>query len=112
MTDTFDPLTGEPCARPCSIDHSDPDTIPAFLCRACNPDMNRTPTERAKLDAADRAIADAKRAAESHDREVRLTRAKLESLTKNGEPTAESVSGKIAASLRKKLDRLTKETKK
>lgn len=96
-----------PASKPCGMDHTDADTIPAFLCRLCNPEMNSTPTERAKLDAIDRAALAAKLAAENLEREIRLTRGKLESLTRNGEPAPGSVSGKIAASLRKKLDRIT-----
>lgn len=37
---------------PCTMDHSDPDNIPDFLCRACHPELNRKradkPAERPK----------------------------------------------------------------
>lgn len=27
----------------CKLDHADPDVIPVFLCRACNPQLNERP---------------------------------------------------------------------
>lgn len=38
----------------CRIDHDAASGLPEFLCRVCHPELNTTPEEYAKLDAADR----------------------------------------------------------
>jgi hypothetical protein len=94
---------------PCKIDHSLDDNLPSFLCRHCHPEINRTPEQVALLDAADRAALAAKQVIANREREIHRTEGKLVGLTKNGEPSTDSVSGKITASLRKKLARLQAE---
>lgn len=86
--------------------HTESDDMPEFLCRACHPELNMTPSRRAELDAADRDRAEAKAVVERRERELRRTEAKLENLTKRGDLDPTTVGGKIAASLRKKVDRL------
>ena len=88
-----------------------PDDLPEFLCRVCHPELNTTPEQRAALDAEDRAARETQQAIENRDRELRRAEMKLLGLTKNEEPSAESVSGKIAASLRRKIERLRAEAK-
>lgn len=94
----------------CKINHAD-DDIPEFLCRACHPELNATREQRAALDKADAERAAAQRKREQSERELRKARVKLTAITKHGEPDADTVSAKIAASMRKKIHRLEQEQK-
>lgn len=87
--------------------HHTDDDLPAFLCRRCHPEMNITPERKAVLDAADAAKRAAQSAADTKARELRRAESKLASLTRNGEPAEGSVSAKIAASIRRKIEKLS-----
>lgn len=91
----------------CKIDHKAIEAIPRRWCRACNPQLETTPDARAALDARDRAREKAEQANRTRQREIARAETKLASLVKHGEPAASTVNGKIAASMRKKIKRLT-----
>lgn len=87
--------------------HDGADDLPAFLCRKCHPELNKTPEQRAVLIEAERKAQAERAAAEAKARDLRLATMKLASLTRNGEPAEGSVSAKIAASVRRKVERLS-----
>jgi hypothetical protein len=86
--------------------HDDPDGLPEFLCRRCHPELNMTPERRRELDAADEEKAKRERAEARRRREIAKMESRLASISKRGEPDADSVQGKIARALRNKLARL------
>jgi hypothetical protein len=90
----------------CTIDHNADGAIPELLCRHCHPARSLTPAEIKAADKADRAARLRTLQRESKQRELRTAQLKLESLTRLREPDPQSLSGKIAASLRKKIKKL------
>lgn len=93
----------------CKIDHAEPLAVPHSMCRACNPGLNRTRAELSELASRDRAEQAAADALRAKRRDLELAKRKLAGLTRHGEPDPASVNGKIAASLQKKINRLSKE---
>lgn len=86
-----------------------PDDMPESLCRACHPELNRTPEQLATLVAAERNKMNEEREREHHHRELLKAKVRLDGLTRKGEPAEGSVSEKIAKSMRKKIKRLEHE---
>lgn len=86
------------------------DAIPEFLCRKCNPARTLTADEKAELARQEREARDAEREREKSKRELLTAQQRIASMTYNGEPSPQSVNGKVLASLRRKVERLSKHT--
>jgi hypothetical protein len=89
----------------CKLDHSDPGTVPEFLCRACHPEFIATPEQRALQEAQEMADARHKIEIAARERAIGKAMRDIEAMTRNGEPTRQPAIG-ILASIRKKLERL------
>jgi len=90
----------------CKLDHSVEGTIPAFLCRRCHPELIPTETETRAFYGALRktqVIADEQR---RREREIAVTRERITSMRKHGEPDPDTVAGKIYRGLCNKLARI------
>jgi hypothetical protein len=86
----------------CKIDHTEEGALPLFLCRACNPHLNRTRTQLQELEAAEIAARHTADAARAQAREVLRLHSEIDRLRSRGaEP--DSVAGKILTSLERKL---------
>jgi hypothetical protein len=80
--------------------------LPGFLCRKCHPELNPSVDELPRALVRERREREAVEAVRAAQRELDGAKRKLASLMRGGEPEPESVAGKIAASLRKKVIRL------
>ena len=95
----------------CKLDHSDPETIPKFLCVRCNPRPRdlMSAEDKAKDDAEFYGAIRAKQSAEDAERklqrDIEKTRRDLDRLMAR-EPEEGSVSHKIMLSLQTKLAKL------
>lgn len=90
----------------CKLDHS-AEGFPAFLCRACHPEL--VPTAEKRQEWADRT-----RAAQDKmnlQQELLRTRQKVESMSREGEPDPcfVPIKARVYGSLVKKVQRLEKE---
>ena len=90
----------------CKIDHTAEGAMPEAYCRKCHPELNRTPEQIAEAVRIERERLNWQSQYDRLTRELDNTKRKLENITRRGEPDEDSVSGKIAKSLRKKIDRL------
>lgn len=85
------------------------DEIPLFLCRRCNPARTLTADERAALERQEREARAKEREREKAKRDLLQAQQRISTMTYNGEPSPQSVNGKVLASLRRKVTRLQKQ---
>lgn len=91
----------------CRINHNAEGSLPAFLCRACHPELNLSSEERTKLDEADAKRLQAENAEVWRKQELMRTQAKLDALEKRIEDgRGSTIDEQIASSLRTKIERL------
>lgn len=90
---------------PCKVDHADPDHIPAFLCRACHPELTPTPEQRAARITAERIAADIQRKADAKARELSNAERDLADLEQR-DLVPGSTPAKIRDGFRAKVERL------
>ena len=102
----------------CKLDHTDPETLPRFLCRACNPHLIPTPDANAAFYEALRQSQAQAAEINRLAREIATTAAKIERMEARGQNRwgkaaidPASVEGKIHAGLKRKLERLQNEHK-
>ena len=89
-----------------SARHPHSPMLPALLCRRCLPEYQLSAAQRAELDAAERRRRQQWLERDRAKRELRAARHRLACLTAGGEPAPDSINGRIAAALRRKIVRL------
>jgi hypothetical protein len=88
----------------CKINHSDPDSIPAFLCLACNP---REPDRKFIAEATERVESDARLQLDTARRRVHKLRSQVGSLERHikgaSDPKSRAISDNAIDGKRKRL---------
>lgn len=81
-------------------------SIPDFLDRRKHPELNQSPETIKAAEAAEAKQRQEISAHETLKKQISATQRKLAAILRRGEPTPQSIPGKIAAGYRKKLARL------
>lgn len=95
----------------CKIDHAAPGALPKALCRACHPEFNLTPEQRAALDAADAEKRRVAQAREAKQRALDKVQRRLDTLERREHRKGGlcTVDEKLKLSLEQRAERLLEE---